>query len=316
VEVPFRRGRLLGGRFTLERQLGSGGTGTVWLAQDRETGGPVALKFLHSFQLDLDREAEALARLDHPNIARLVLHGLEQELVYLAIEYVEGISLDLIIGSHAERGEHLAIGTVSRLFEGVCHAVIYAHLQGVVHRDLKPHHVLVRGASSVKVIDFGTAKLVDQRPERASTVGRIYGSPSYMSPEQVSGDGATERSDVFALGTILFEMLTLKRAWLWEGDRPMSAFVEQSPEVRAQNHPVAVMGRIASAPRPKPSVHRPSLLSLDPILAAAMAIDPNARQPSVADLLEDVLPLLTEVEERIGEAPTERIDPEETLPSS
>jgi serine/threonine-protein kinase len=159
----------------------------------------------------------------------------------------------------------------------------------------------------VKVVDFGTAKLLHQSPEQATTIGRIYGSPSYMSPEQAHGRAATERSDVFALGVILFEMLTLKRAWLWDGDGPAPAFVELSKEVRAQNHVHAVMGRITTSPRPRVSDYRDLLKPLDRILASAMAIDPAQRQESVAELLEDTLPLLTEVEHQIGEATTEPI---------
>ena len=294
------------------------------MASDRE-GGRVAIKFLHDwFVADersvaaLEREADVLAKLDHPNIAKPVLFGREEDLVYLAIEFVAGTSLEAIVGRHAESGVHLAIETVAAWFEQTCHGVIYAHLSGIVHRDLKPANVMIldeAGPCSVKVVDFGTAKVLQQSPERATTVGRIYGSPSYMSPEQARGEPATERSDVFALGVILFEMLALRRAWLWDDDRPAPAFVELPPRVRAQNHPNAVMGRITGAPRPCLSAHREEMKLLDRIVAQAMAIDPGERQPSVADLLEDVVPLLSEVEVRLGEATTEAIerDQEDTV---
>src|SRR5262245_58085695 len=132
-------------RFTKKSQLGAGGFGTVWVAQDSVLGRDVALKVLHPYFLDRPRlvarfmrEAEILARLEHPNIVRALAWGLEDEPPYIALELIEGEPLSTIIAAHAAGGKHLSKAEIVRIFTAISGAAEYAHSMGIVHRDLKP----------------------------------------------------------------------------------------------------------------------------------------------------------------------------------
>ncbi|MCK6551815.1 serine/threonine protein kinase, partial [Myxococcota bacterium] len=240
----LRVGALLHERFTLERQLGFGGAASVWLATDGTDGRFVALKILHpkfrrrhSMVRRLVTEAAVLGELEHPAIARPIAYFEDEYFASIAMEYVEGRSLDDYLGEHTRRGEYPPEREVTRLFGEICGAVGHAHEHDIIHRDLKPQNVMLSlggGEWHAKVLDFGIAKLLQASTVDATTQGRRIGSIFYMAPEQARGDPTDARTDVFALGSILFELVTLRRAWVRDPqDRPMPAFHGTSPSPRS-----------------------------------------------------------------------------------
>jgi serine/threonine-protein kinase len=198
------------GPYRIERELGRGGMGIVYLAERADVGKRVALKLLrthlHTDDLRARFEAERriLARLEHPNIASLVDAGVAADgTPYFALELVEGVP----ITEHCRR-EHLDVRRRVDLVLPLCEAVRYAHQHLVVHRDIKPSNVLVTGDGRVKLLDFGVAKLlaaVDEQ-ERLATATRIF-TPVYAAPEQVTGGQVTTATDVYQVGAVLYELL-------------------------------------------------------------------------------------------------------------
>lgn len=298
-DTILKPGTVVEDRFRLKRLLGAGGTGAVWLATDDEAhGAEVVLKILHphfdrySVAIkQLEREAELLAQLDHPNIARPFVFSSRGPHTFLAMELIDGRSLDQEIGLHTRSSAYFPDAELLRVFGEICAAVTHAHSRTIIHRDLKPQNVMISrrgGAISVKVLDFGIAKLTEGNLFDATTFGRRIGSMFYMAPEQCKGESADQRSDIFALGVILFELLTLRRAWAWDtGGRPLRAFDAPMPADGA-NALSAVIIRVATAPRPRPSAVRPDVpVALDEVLARAMAIEPDDRQQTVGALLDE-----------------------------
>lgn len=290
-------GTTLFGRFVVERSLGLGGAAEVWGARDRESDSLVALKVLRpemrrrkQMVERLATEAAVLENLRHPGIARALGYFQDAENVALAMEYVPGATLDQYLSTHSLRRAQTPLVEVTRIFLGILDAVEHAHLNGVLHRDLKPQNImLVEGTGAIKVLDFGIAKLLVEDIHDATTQGRRIGSPYYMSPEQTRGEAASERSDIFALGSILFELLTLRRAWV-RNDRgePLVAFGEEQADQRINALP-EVTARIASAERPRASNYRPELAEpVEQLLLSAMAIDAADRPASVAALRDEV----------------------------
>lgn len=201
------------GRYHIERLLGQGAMGAVYLAQDPDIGRAVAVKALplaEEFQGAalqeargrLKREVEAAGRLKHPNIVTVHDVGEERDLAYIAMDYAEGRSLV----AWTEPDTLLAVDDALYVCAEVAEALHYAHARKVVHRDIKPGNVIYDPASgAVKVSDFGVASLMDDRKTRTGTV---LGSPAYMSPEQITGTRIDGRSDLFSLGVTLYQLLT------------------------------------------------------------------------------------------------------------
>jgi serine/threonine-protein kinase len=272
--------------------VGGGGTASVWAALDRQRGIDVAIKSLHA-ELELmpksrmrfEREARVLGSLDHPHIARLLDHRLDGETPYFVLELLEGRTLADLIGAHSSSGTPIDLSALIRIFEQICSAVSHAHGRGILHRDLKPGNVMV---DPTKVLDFGLAKLTDGPLDLATTAGRQIGSYFYMAPEQTYGQESTVASDVFGLGSILYEMLTLHRAWVKDASgAPLRAFAGDRA-ANSYNTPPEIMARIRRAPRPRPSELNPELEPFDAPVLRALAIDRRERYPSVTELLEEV----------------------------
>ncbi len=221
---PFL-GRLIAGKFAVEERLGAGAMGIVYRARQVALDRTVAIKVLHhEFASDADfaerfaREAKAASRLDHPNSIRVLDFGQEPDgLLYLVMEYVEGSDLFEWLDAHRP----IPPRTIVEILAQALAALALAHDMGVVHRDLKPENILmVRGLNDegravdvVKVCDFGIAKFLDptasatEGRRKHSTTGLIVGTPAYMSPEQARGEKQDARSDVYAAGVILYELL-------------------------------------------------------------------------------------------------------------
>lgn len=209
-------GDVVDGKYRIERIIGEGGMGVVYLAQDTVTDALLVIKAIlpelahePEYRERVRQEARALARIDHPNVVRLNAVISTPDTMLLAMQYVDGGSLDRIIAEYRARGAMMPAEQVFRLFRQIVAGVAAAHAEGVVHRDIKPANVLVRARDGqAKVTDFGLAKPEeDARAGRGQTRG-IIGSLWYMAPEQVLGHrDLDKRVDVYALGIMLFEML-------------------------------------------------------------------------------------------------------------
>lgn len=267
------------GAFRLEELLGHGGMGTVYRAVriDQEFSQQVAIKLVRSHLRAEDwtrrflRERQILARLNHPYIARLLDGGSLQGRPYIVMEYVEGVTADAYVQQHS-------LSTRDRLllFEKVCQAVSYAHGQLVVHRDLKPQNILVQAGGLPKLLDFGIAKPLEEEEEEEEDGALTQASqrvltPQYAAPEQVLGQPITTATDVYALGALLYALLTNQAPFHATG---LSGF--------------ALEKAICDQDPPPPG----TLVKLDPdidaIIARAMRKEPAQRYPSVAALEADL----------------------------
>ena len=273
------------GPYRLVRELGRGGMGTVYLAErdDEEYQAQVAIKLVRR-GMDTDlilsrfyRERQTLARLQHPNIARLLDGGTTAEgLPYIVMEYVEGER----ITAWCERRK-LTVARRLQLFLNVCRAVSYAHRELVVHRDIKPGNILVDNNGEVKLLDFGICKLLQtQTPETDHTVdvGLVALTPDYASPEQIRGDPVTVASDIYSLAAVLYELLTgVKPHKIEEYTlRGMERAICETEVTRASR---------ASADQ---AVARQLKGDLDNILAVALDKDPRRRYESVDQFADDL----------------------------
>jgi eukaryotic-like serine/threonine-protein kinase len=271
------------GVYRLIELIGRGGMGEVYLAErtDGHFEQRVAVKLLRAgFEnphaiARFRAEREILARLEHPHIARLLDGGVTEEgLPFLAMEYVRGEPID-----HFCAVRELPIEERLRLFLDVCRAVHFAHRSLVVHRDLKPSNILVTERGEVKLLDFGIAKLLEEGPAEAVTrTGLLLLTPEYASPEQVRGGSITTATDIYALGLLLHEILTGRRA------QPI-----------ADLSPAGVARAVCDEKPMLPSAAVPSRLArrlrgdLDTIVATALHKDPARRYASAERLADDVL---------------------------
>lgn len=226
-------GTVVDGRYRVEAMIGSGGMGAIFRAYREGLSRPLALKVLHpAVTADpttikrFEREAVSASKLDHPNCVRVSDHGSTDDgLSYLAMELVEGTQLSSLLG------EPMAPATAADLIGQVLEALDHAHSRNIVHRDLKPDNILVardgEGDRTLKLVDFGIAKILEdkQTQERLTQTGFVYGTPHYMSPEQAAGGQIDHRADLYAVGIILYEMLTGRRPF--QALDPMSMMRKQ-----------------------------------------------------------------------------------------
>ncbi len=268
----------------------------------------VAVKVMHrglssdrAFVKRFEREARAAACIDHPNTVRILEHGVDRDVVYIAMELLSGHDLFEVLG----RERRLSEARAARILIQVCAALEAAHRQGVVHRDLKPENVmLVRdprapGAERVKVLDFGIAKLLEREPGEAALgrgpesiitlVGTVIGTPEYMSPEQARGIAPVDaRTDVYACGVLLYQLVT--------GHLP---FMGESPID-------VILQHVERAPAP-PSTLVPRLHpGLERVILRALAKWPAQRQQSARALGDEMIALLPELDGRLP--PAEEVD--------
>ena len=263
------------GRYEIQGELGRGAMGVVYRATDPVIGRPVAVKTIrlseegtgltrNELLSRFQTEARAAGLLTHPNIVVVYDAGEENGLYYNTMELVEGKSLQsLLDGGHA-----FPVPRVLRILEQTCSALAFAHERNVVHRDIKPANLMLTADDTVKVTDFGTAKILQFGTVQQTT--HVMGTPSYMSPEQVKGRPVDGRSDIFSLGVVLYEMLT--------GEKPFPG----------QSITTVIYKIVNEDPVPprqlNPSIHP----GLNEIVLKALAKEPEVRYQSCREMLEDL----------------------------
>ncbi len=306
----FSPGEIIDGRFVVEKSLGQGAFGAVFQVRDTENEGKVAAVKVLLDKYHDDRkmrqrflqEAKLLARLDHPSVTPGYHWKSEGDLVYLVMELVDGLSLDERCEGHSAQQQFIPKSGVAWMCDQLCAAVDYAHGCGVIHRDLKPKNVMVNRPGErpfVKVLDFGIAKVLVGSEVDPTTVGRVLGSVLYIAPEQILSRPVDQRCDLFALGTILFEILTLRRAWARSPQGDPHPFHEPL-SVGAHNSHVAVLRRISKEERPSACQYRPDLSpAVDEVLKRALAIDADERFQTAMELAAAFR--LAVVEDRVSE---------------
>ena len=260
----FFRGQIIG-KYKILSTIGSGGFGTVYLAEDTWIDKKVALKVPHKQSVDfgeLLREPRLLATLNHPNIVTILTAEKQENVFFIVMEFVPGETLETIITREGPLD-------VARALDYTCqisNAVDHAHRQGVLHRDLRPSNVLVADSGMLKVADFGTSRFL----EIAAHGTTVIGSPPYMAPEQFHGK-AVFASDLYSLGVTMFQMLTGVLPY----DTPSPADLDR-----------LMRGDLLTAPRLKnPKIPK----AINDIVLKAMAPDIPARYQHAGDLLDDVL---------------------------
>jgi len=263
------------GRYEIVAELGRGAMGVVYKAQDPQINRLVAVKTVSlsgqepdeekEFRLRFNHEAQAAGRLHHPGIVAIfdVGENPENSDPYIVLEYVAGESLNRILS----REKKLPLATALQLVEEVAEALDYAHAQGVIHRDIKPGNILINEDGHAKIADFGIAKL---NLAHFTLPGKVLGTPAYMSPEQLSGEGVDGRSDLFSLGVILYAMVTGHSPF--QGDSATTVCFKV-----ANREPVEASALDMTLPR-----------ELDEVIARAMAKNPEDRYQRGAELAEDV----------------------------
>src|SRR5919198_1159792 len=258
------------GRYRVIRKLGAGGMADVYLAEDQELGRSVAIKILNDRHAQDDqfverfrREAKNAAGLSHPNIVSIYDRGEAEGTYYIAMEYLEGRTLKELIVTKGPTPIHVAIDYTRQMLA----ALGFAHRHGIVHRDIKPHNVVVAPDGRLKVTDFGIAR---SGASQMTEAGSIIGTAQYLSPEQARGAPVDQRSDLYSIGIVLYEMLT--------GSVP---FTGDTPLEIAMKH-------LSTTPDP-PSAKRPDVpRALDLIVLRALAKNPEDRYESAEQMDEDL----------------------------
>jgi eukaryotic-like serine/threonine-protein kinase len=261
---------LFDGRYRIVRKLGTGGMANVYLAEDQELGRRVAIKILDerhasdgSFVERFRREAKNAAGLSHANIVSIYDRGQAEGTYYIAMEYLDGRTLKELLVQYGPPPIRVAIGYVRQILA----ALSFAHKHGLVHRDIKPHNVIVDGSGHVKVTDFGIAR---SGTSQMTEAGSIIGTAQYLSPEQARGTPVDQRSDLYSVGILLYELLT--------GTVP---FTGDTPVEIAMKH-------LSAVPKP-PSQERAEIpRGLDQVVVRALAKDPEERYQTAEEMDADL----------------------------
>ncbi len=287
-------GRKVAGKYKILRKLGQGGMGAVYEAEVEGIGQRVALKFLsNAFQMDSKtafrflNEAKGLARLSHPNAIKLMDFAQDEEgRLFFSMEYVEGVDLKKFINEQGRVSPRDAIQVAVQVADALGHA----HVKGVIHRDLKPENIMVRkwaGGLFVTVLDFGLARLVEEGASRLTNTGTLMGSPRYMSPEQAFGKEVDQRTDIYSLGIVLFEMITGNQPFVAEGhmeilqkqrEMPMPHLWEVSGDLEFPEIDAVLQQATCKAPSDRFTTMEEFAAPLEQILST-LARAPQVRSP-------------------------------------
>ena len=268
------------GRYEIVKRVGRGGMGTVYLARDPRLDRTVALKVLAEFSESeiherFLREARAVAALRHHNIVTVYDIGEDEGQPFIAMEYVEGETLAAFIA----RKPPTPVDRKLQIATELCTALLYAHRVGIIHRDVKPGNIMLAEDGSVKILDFGLARwVVDANSLGLTQTGTLMGSPHYLSPEQISGQPVDQRSDIFAVGAVFYELLTYQKAFPGESM-------------------ATVLHRIMSAdPTPVRAISADLEPELEAIIGRALQKAPADRYSTLQEMLQD----LARVRPRLG----------------
>src|SRR3954469_9626388 len=252
-------GRTFDTRYVIERKLGSGGMADVYLAEDQELGRRVALKLLddrhasdEQFVERFRREAQSAAGLNHPSIVSIFDRGYAEGTYYIAMEFLDGRTLKELLVRNGPTPVPIAIDYARQILG----AIAFAHRNGIVHRDIKPHNIVVGPDGRLKVTDFGIAR---SGASQMTEAGPIVGTAQYLSPEQARGAQVDPRSDLYSLGIVIYEMLTGRVPFT--GDAPVEI----------------AMKHLSSVPETPSKVRADVPHELDAVVMRALAKDPDER---------------------------------------
>ncbi|MFN8216694.1 MAG: protein kinase [Solirubrobacterales bacterium] len=290
-------GTVLSGRYRLQAKLGSGGMSTVYLARDQTLDRDVAIKVMHremSEQADqLERfrqEARAVAKLSHPNVVAVIDAGEDGGHPYIVFEYVEGETLKQRIGRIGALDPQEALAYAIEIARGLT----VAHARSIVHRDIKPQNVLIDPEGRAKLTDFGISRQLEQ--DGMTATGRVLGTTDYVAPEQAMGRGADQRSDIYSLGVVLYEMLV--------GQVPFHA-----------DSQVGVAMKHVNEELPDVQQRRPDLSAAAALVVErATAKDPAKRYQEVGEMIDDLSTALEVEAARAGSSTGEATSILEALP--
>ena len=295
------------GRYVIDRRIGSGGMGEVYLAKDPELGRKVAIKVLAAELLAdetakgrLLREARAAATLDHPNICSIYEVGEAERVRFIAMQFIDGNTLDSKI-----KAEPIRVKEAVHIAAQLADALTDAHAKGIIHRDIKPANVMFTSRGEVKMMDFGLAKMLESKPAIGSEAetaailsapGTIIGTVPYMSPEQVRGKPVDARSDIFSFGVLLYEMLSGVRPFERESSADTAASI-------LRHEPPPLARYVNDIPS-----------ELERIVSKALHKEPDERYQTSRDLLIDLRTLRDDLEfrhrlERSGSPDTDGVRP-------
>ncbi|MGB9720486.1 MAG: protein kinase domain-containing protein [bacterium] len=257
--------------FEIKELIATGGMAAIYKAVQISLDRIVAIKILHGhlaqdkdFIIRFEREAKAAANLQHENIVNIIDFGRDEEVYFIAMEYVEGKSLKEILNQLKFIPQEIALSIANEISKGL----YYAHQKGIVHRDVKPANILIGNDGSVKIADFGLAQAQDLTS--ITVTGSIVGTPAYMSPEQAAGKKVDNRSDIFSLGVVVYEMLT--------GIKPF----------RGENYS-SVINEILTVDPPKPFEANPLISrEISTIIEKMLEKDPDKRYQNVNEISEDI----------------------------
>lgn len=274
------------GRYVLDRKLATGGMAEIWLAHQPGAAGfekQCVIKRILPHLADDEKfvgmfldEARLAANLSHPNIGQIFDLGEVDGSYYIAMEYIDGYDLERIIQRSVEVNQPVPAAIAARLVADACTALDYAHSwvdrtgehAGIVHRDISPQNILVSRQGVVKLVDFGVAKA--RTSSQKTQTGAVKGKLSYMSPEQITAKPLDGRSDIFAMGIVLYELLTSQRPFGHESEL------------------LAVTGILHDQPRAPRELYAATPPEMERIIMRALMKDPNARYPSAADMRVDL----------------------------
>ncbi|MBD0327215.1 MAG: serine/threonine protein kinase, partial [Pyrinomonadaceae bacterium] len=276
------------GNYRLEERIGSGGMGVVYRASHLQLPREVAIKSIDASDYSdlrrlrprFEKEAYIQSQLDHPGIVKIYDYIVDEQTYYIVMEYVEGRSLAYLLAD--EKGP-LPLTRALDIFEQVLTAIICAHTfdyrdqdgsshLGLIHRDLKPANILITPDDRVKITDFGIVKLVGA--ENTDTLGTTYGSPQYVSPEQAIGEPLDQRSDIYSLGIILYEMLT--------GALPFGS--KDAPLSRTE----ILRAHVEQRPRPPSEINPQITPEIEALILRALEKEPDKRFPDSTEFLRAV----------------------------
>ena len=276
------------GRYRIIGEFGRGAMGVVYRAEDPVLDRPLAIKTVFVPADDADRseyearftqEARAAGKLAHPGIVTIYDVGREGAMVYMAMELLEGVDL----GAEAAK-RRFPVPEAVAIAERIADALAFAHDRGVVHRDIKPPNIMLMGGTRVKIMDFGIARM--RSSDLKTQTGLMMGTPRYMSPEQVAGRPVDHRSDIFSLGTVLYELLT-------------------DTKLFAGNDATEIMYNVSQLrPVPASRINRKVPAMLDLVMAKALEKDANERYQDAHQFASDLRACLNELGVEPGEGDT------------